>query len=1122
MDPSKKRRLALTEDDTMSMELASYAWDDWEFEENKENISINTGARIPEQRQQPSAPLRTFDLTRWRRCEVKTMERTEEELRLGLMEDDVPAERAQTGMLILFDSWIYTDVHPFEIVSVKAIWSEERQCHIITMNDGLIVVNPNVLISGTTLLGSLFCSRRGILDTYFKKTTAEAEIMAVGTMVHELLQICLKNKLDTREQIMEACRNMLQNQRTIFTMYSACLKKGYAEKEMYDFVPKIHQFMQRYIHNRPTNMFSARDNFDGIITEVQDIEENIWMPQMGLKGKVDVSVRVRNRENRQVKTMPLELKTGRANFSLEHRGQLTIYQMMMSEVNPSTDSGLLLYLREGIMREVKPSWNEIRDLVMMRNKYVGYLACEKIYLDEGEAEFKLPRPIDHPSACAKCHMNTICCTFLLRSEQRDILSPGMALNTTLERVTAHLSDQHVEYFIDWVHIILYEYFHENETFTQERIWIKTPEVRENEGFTLAYLVIQTQPVLQGSRYVTEFQVDKTKTGGMRRDCLTAGFSAGDYLIVSTTRRIAVATGTVLSIESQSITLSLERDLQQHYSNEVFHIDRYESNMKMTFDLTNLGALLENTEKINSLRSLIVDRITPSFDTPTEGGERILHESFRSLNFDQMNAVLKFEHLKEYMLLEGLPGTGKTQTIVAIVRYYHCKGKSVLITSHTNAAVDNFLVRLIPYGVKFMRLGSTSRISPELRDYTEASLTQNCTTLDDLNEIYEQCSVVGVTCMGSNHPLLVQKEFDLCIVDEATQVFQPTVLRPLLAAKKFLLVGDPNQLPPLMKSDHAVDLGGGESLFKRLQGPLNTATLSIQYRMNATITDVANNLAYEGRLKCATSTVARSVIQYAQDVNFSEENCPNKWLYGILRTDLSGAFVLLDTGNTAKLNAEYSKQISIDPGSKIEKNFMIDVFPEEHQSGAHVSSNICEAAVCLYIVRAMTELGIQGRDIGIIAPFRAQVTLLQQLMGKFCEMFGMPEGVEVNTVDQYQGREKSVIIYSCVTNCNNTNHVCAVDERIMGSNERFAVALTRAKHKCIVIGNVASLAPIAPFKSLKQGMLPEGFFRLTDPDCDFDWAMVQQHLLEIHRKDFQLLLNPLFDAIPDIPPDFQFE
>lgn len=64
------------------------------------------------------------------------------------------------------------------------------------------------------------------------------------------------------------------------------------------------------------------------------------------------------------------------------------------------------------------------------------------------------------------------------------------------------------------------------------------------------------------------------------------------------------------------------------------------------------------------------------------------------------------------------------------------------------------------------------------------------------------NIVGVTCLGSGHPLLTQKRFDVCLVDESTQVFQSTVLRPLFASEKIILVGDPDQLPPIIRSSMA--------------------------------------------------------------------------------------------------------------------------------------------------------------------------------------------------------------------------------------------------------------------------------------------------------------------------------
>lgn len=78
------------------------------------------------------------------------------------------------------------------------------------------------------------------------------------------------------------------------------------------------------------------------------------------------------------------------------------------------------------------------------------------------------------------------------------------------------------------------------------------------------------------------------------------------------------------------------------------------------------------------------------------------------------------------------------------------------------------------------------------------------------------NVVGVTCLGSGHPMLTQRKFDVCLVDESTQVLQSTVLRPLFSAKKIILVGDPDQLPPIVRSPMARYLQFTISLVKAIQ------------------------------------------------------------------------------------------------------------------------------------------------------------------------------------------------------------------------------------------------------------------------------------------------------------------
>lgn len=156
-----------------------------------------------------------------------------------------------------------------------------------------------------------------------------------------------------------------------------------------------------------------------------------------------------------------------------------------------------------------------------------------------------------------------------------------------------------------------------------------------------------------------------------------------------------------------------------FFDQQFHLDRYESQTQMVFNLTNIGVLLENRESAERLRKIIIERSMPVFskslpDTIMKSGQQIL----ASLNKPQRQAVLQALACENYMLLKGLPGTGKTQTLVALVQLLLLLNKTVLITCHTHSAVDNILVRLMAKKLKFLRLGSVSRIHPALRAYSE--------------------------------------------------------------------------------------------------------------------------------------------------------------------------------------------------------------------------------------------------------------------------------------------------------------------------------------------------------------------------------------------------------------------
>lgn len=246
--------------------------------------------------------------------------------------------------------------------------------------------------------------------------------------------------------------------------------------------------------------------------------------------------------------MPLELKTGKASFSLEHKGQIILYQMMMNDMGKKVDSGLLLYLREMIMSEVVGTKHEQRDLIMLRNQLAYYL--RKQLLDEFGPN--LPEPISHHSACEKCPYNILCCTFLRFGKQVEI-SETNPLNEISPLLLSHLQDSHFDYFLHWTRLVTLENSESMRQTELKLLWTKTPEERFKRGTSLINLEIFGHVLNDNDEEFIHTFVCQQKI-----DLNLTNFDVGDYLIVSTNSRVSVAAGRVIKLTSEAITMCLER------------------------------------------------------------------------------------------------------------------------------------------------------------------------------------------------------------------------------------------------------------------------------------------------------------------------------------------------------------------------------------------------------------------------------------------------------------------------------------------------------------------------------------------------------------------------------------
>ncbi|XP_050223129.1 uncharacterized protein LOC126673172 [Mercurialis annua] len=439
-------------------------------------------------------------------------------------------------------------------------------------------------------------------------------------------------------------------------------------------------------------------------------------------------------------------------------------------------------------------------------------------------------------------------------------------------------------------------------------------------------------------------------------------------------------------------------------------------------------------------------------------EADMDESLGSEKFDdsqRKTIALGLNKKRPLLVIQGPPGTGKSDLLKElIVRAVH-QGERVLVTAPTNAAVDNMVDKLSSIGLDIVRVGNPARISSavaskSLSEIVKSKLATFCMEferkksdlkkdlrqcLDDdslaagirqllkqlgktmkkkekdtVKEVLSSAQVVLATNTGAADPLVRKLDsFDLVIIDEAGQAIEPSCWIPVLQGKRCIIAGDQYQLAPVILSRNAMEGGLGVSLLERAanlhEGVLATQ-LTIQYRMNNAIASWASKEMYGGLLKSSSKVASHLLV----DSPFVKPTwitlCP---------------LLLLDT------RMPYGS-LSLDC--------------EEHLDPAGTGSlyNEGEAEIVVQHVISLIYAGVRPAAITVQSPYVAQVQLLRDRLDEIPEA----DGVEVATIDSFQGREADAVIISMVR----SNNLGAVG--FLGDSRRMNVAVTRArKHVAVV-------------------------------------------------------------------------
>lgn len=470
-------------------------------------------------------------------------------------------------------------------------------------------------------------------------------------------------------------------------------------------------------------------------------------------------------------------------------------------------------------------------------------------------------------------------------------------------------------------------------------------------------------------------------------------------------------------------------------------------------------------------------------------------------------ILKEKQAKDYFLLVGPPGTGKTSCALRFIveEALNEPDTSILLLSYTNRAVDEICAMLTDSGIAdrtpFIRIGNELSCDKRFVPYLLKYSLDDCPKLTDIQQKMARTRIfVGTTTAINNRlNLFTLKHFQLAIIDEASQILEPDLIGILSARHqqhnaidKFILVGDYKQLPAIAQ-----------------QSAEEAAVTDLLLR-NIGLEDCRNSL-FERLYKSSPDT-CRSILHKQGRMHPAIAEFPNQTFY--YREQLESVPLPHQLEETT-YEAGLTPQDAIDQLLLERRMVFIPAEAPDHLTCSD-KTNPNEArivATLLGHIYRLTESRFDpNRTVGVIVPYRNQIAMIRKEIARL--QLPALQDISIDTVERYQGSQRDIIIYSfTIQNFSQLNFLTAntFQEGNFLIDRKLNVALTRARKQLLLTGNPHILgANITFYKLMEYIRLHNGYLE-TDAlsFCRGDFT------LPSYRKNWEVA-----DGTYSLPPHFK--
>jgi predicted DNA helicase len=477
---------------------------------------------------------------------------------------------------------------------------------------------------------------------------------------------------------------------------------------------------------------------------------------------------------------------------------------------------------------------------------------------------------------------------------------------------------------------------------------------------------------------------------------------------------------------------------------------------------------------------------------------------KNLNPSQKLAVSFSVGTKDFFLIQGPFGTGKTRTLVEIILQLVKRGEKVLACAESNVGIDNLVERLMGRA-KIVRLGHPSRVAKNLIESTIFYQIENSKNFKKIKSFREEIEELIALREQFLKPTPERKrglkEEKILRLAEIKRTKRGIKMEDIESMAEWIKIQ--KEISEIIKKISKIEERIAKEILNEAEVVLCTnssASLEIlkDFEFDSVIIDEATQATIPSILipickakkfilagdhkqlpptvlsekaKALSETLFEKLIQrYPEksvllNVQYRMQETlmefPNREFYdGKLKTDESVKNITLedfqiknpDFGNFWDKILDPKNVICFLDTSKSEEKF------ERKRLGSTSKENPFEVEIIKSILEKMFKIGIKKEWIGVITPYDDQLDLLRKSLGEL---------VEINTVDGFQGREKEIILISFVRSSK---------EKILGfltDLRRLNTAITRAKRKLILVGDSETLKSNLVYKKLLEFIAKKG-------------------------------------------------